>query len=74
MDAATEIDELDTIDEFEREADRLMRTCGQCGPSVVAKMHGILGDGELKWCYHCTNLNREAFNAAGGFLYEIQSV
>lgn len=55
------------------EADRRMTWCDQCGPAVNAKMHGIIGDHEIKWCYHCANLNAKKFNADGGFLYEIRA-
>lgn len=64
----------DQTDQFELEADRRMVYCDQCGTSVLAKMHGIIGDGELKWCQHCTTLNAEAFNADGGFLYQIRDI
>lgn len=50
-----------------------MTYCDQCGPSVLAKMHGIIGDGELKWCFHCATVNAPKFNADGGFLYKILS-
>lgn len=74
MDVITEQDDLvgEYGDEFDLEADRRMTGCDQCGPAVKAKMHGIIGDGEILWCFHCANTNRAAFNERGGFLYEIR--
>jgi hypothetical protein len=74
VDVITEQDDLlgEYGDEHDAEAERRMTGCDQCGPSVRAKMHGIIGDGEIKWCFHCTNLHRAAFNERGGFLYEIR--
>lgn len=67
--------ELDKpVDVFAVEADRRMNYCDQCGISVLAKMHGIIGDGEMKWCFHCAGVNAVAFNEAGGFLYEIRTI
>lgn len=72
MDAATEIDELDKVDEFEREADRRMTFCDECGPSTSGRVYVAMPDGrELRFCYHHANKYRGVLEASGALLYDL---
>lgn len=61
-------------DEFDVEAARLMSYCDQCGPSTTARMVATIGDGILKFCNHCSTVNRAGLNARNGFLYTLEAV
>ena len=54
------MDVLEVEDEFLAEAARRMVYCDQCGISVLAKMHIIIGDGELKMCFHYVGVNAQS--------------
>jgi len=64
---ATEVE-----DEYLTEAAHRMTYCDACGPAVTARTHIIIGDSELKYCFHHTSKYAANLRAAGAFIYDIR--